>query len=284
MARRPSPTVVGAFILGGALLIVAAVAIWGSGRLFERRYRYVCYFPGSVNGLKVGAAVKYRGVPVGQVIGMRIRFAQPRNDPRIPVFIEANGKRIHELGGTDEPSPKLIEELIGRGLRARLDSESFVTGQLYVNLDLFPDTPIRLVHPSGDFPEIPTIPTQLEEATKALSGLLAQLHDADISGIAHSVSNAVEGINRLVNTPSIAHTLAELPSTVAAIRRFAQDLDVGTGKLGQELQSTLAARGPLLVELQRAIIDVQRAAEAVRMLAEFLQRNPNAIIVGKKRP
>src|SRR5260370_14617735 len=97
MAKRPSPTLVGAFILGGALLMVAAVAIWGSGRLFARRYRYVCYFPGSVNGLKVGAAVKYRGVAIGQVTAMRIRFQQPRDDNRIPVFIEANGERLREL-------------------------------------------------------------------------------------------------------------------------------------------------------------------------------------------
>src|SRR5258706_12196207 len=88
VAKKPSATVVGAFILGGALLMIAAVAIWGAGHLFERRYRFVCYFPGSVNGLKVGAAVKYRGVAIGQITGMRIRFQQPRDDTRIPVFIE----------------------------------------------------------------------------------------------------------------------------------------------------------------------------------------------------
>lgn len=283
MAKRPNPTVVGAFILGGALLIVAAVAIWGSGRLFERRYVYVCFFPGSVNGLNVGAAVKFRGVPIGRVTGMRIRFGQPPNDTRIPVFVELNGKRVRELGGTNDPAPKLAHELIAAGLRARLESESLVTGQLYVNLDMFPNTPINLVHPDG-YPEIPTIPTQLEEATKALSGLLAQFNKIDLAGTAHSLAGAVEGINRLVNTPSIARTLAELPSTVAAIHRLAQDVDTGLGKLGQDVQSVLAVRGPLLVELQRALVDVQRAAEAVRMLAEFFQRNPNAIIVGKKRP
>ena len=283
MAKRPNATVVGAFILGGALLVVAAVAIWGSGRLFERRYRYVCYFPGSVNGLKVGAAVKYRGVLIGQVVAMRIRYLQPLADSRIPVFIEVSGKRVHELGGSSDPAPKLVNELIRDGLRARLDSESILTGQLYVNLDLFPETPIVLVHPNG-FPEVPTIPTRLEEATKALSGLLAQLKDANIAGVAHSLEATVDGIDRLISTPSIARTLAELPSTVGSVRKLVQDLDVNTGKVGEGLQSTLAARGPLLSELQRAIVDVQHAAEAVRALAEFLQRNPNAIIVGKKRP
>ncbi|MCU1279796.1 MAG: Mammalian cell entry related domain protein [bacterium] len=284
MAKRPNPTVVGGFILGGALLMVAAVAIWGSGRLFERHYRYVCYFPGSVNGLQIGAAVKYRGVLIGQVRGMRIRFAQSATDTRIPVFVELDGKRLRELGTSDDPTPKVAEELVRRGLRARLESESFVTGQLYVNLDMFPGTALNLVHPQGGYPEIPTIPTQLEEATKALSGVLAQLKDADIAGTAHSLSSAVEGVNRLVNTPSVAHTLAELPSTVASVRRLMQDLDTRVGKVGDDLQSTLAVRGPVLIELQRTFVDVQRAAQAVRILAEFLQRNPNALIIGKKRP
>src|SRR5262245_10490792 len=128
MARKASPTAVDAFILGSALLTVAAIAIWGSGRFFERRYRYICYFPGSVNGLSVGAAVKYRGVPVGEVSGMRIHFEQPSDDTRIPVFIELSSRRVRELGVTKGPTPQLVHDLIGKGLRARLDSESFVTG------------------------------------------------------------------------------------------------------------------------------------------------------------
>ncbi len=106
MAKRPNPTVIGAFILGGLLLVVAAVAIWGSGRLFERRYRYVCYFAGSVNGLKVGAPVKYRGVVIGQVVGMRIRFQQAPDDSRIPIFVEMSGKRLRGLGAAEFSTPR----------------------------------------------------------------------------------------------------------------------------------------------------------------------------------
>ena len=284
MAKRPSATLIGGFILGAALLFVAAVAVWGSGRLWEKRYAYVCYFPGSVTGLNVGAAVRYRGVQVGQVTGMRIRFQQPETESSIPVFIEIQGKRLHELGVTAAPTGERLKELIGRGLRARLQAESFVTGQLFVSLDLFPDTPVRLIHGQDQFPEIPTVPTSLEEVTRSLTTVLAHLKEADLAGMAHSLSSAIEGINRLVNTPSVARTLAELPSTVAAARQLLRNFDSGTSDLEHNLQSTLAARGPIILELQRALVDVQHAAEAVRGLAEFLQRNPNAIITGKRRP
>jgi paraquat-inducible protein B len=284
VAKKPSPTVVGAFILGGALLLVAAVVIWGSGRLFERRYKYVCYFSGSVFGLNVGSAVRYRGVAIGQVTGMRIRYEQSPNDRHIPVFIELPEKRLHEFGADRERASTIIPSLIEQGLRARLDTESFVTGQLYVNLDLFPDTPIERVHAQREYPEIPTIPTPFEEATKSIAGVLSQLREVDIAGSARSLASALEAINRLVNTPSISRTLSELPSTVAAVRQLARNVDTMLGRVGQELQSTVAARGPVVADLQRALVDVQKAAEAVRRLAEFLERNPNALIVGKKRP
>lgn len=282
MSKKPSATVVGVFILCGALLMVAAVMIWGSGRLFEHRYKYVCYFPGSVFGLNVGAAVRYRGVPVGQVTGLRIRYEQPAGDRRLPVFIEINEKRLRELGRDGQRTSAIIPSLIDGGLRARLELESLVTSQLYVNLDMFPDSPIERVHAQRGYPEIPTIPTAIEEATKSISGVLAELKEADLAGTARSLASTIEGLNRLVNTPSIAHALKELPSTVASIRQLVQTADNTVGRVGQELQSTVGARGPVVADFQRALVDVQRAAQAVRRLAEFLERNPNALIVGKK--
>ena len=284
MSKKPSPTLVGAFVIGAALLLVAAVAIWGSGRLFDRRYRYVCYFPGSVNGLKIGAAVKYRGVPVGQVVGMRIRFQQPKTDTRIPVFVEMSSKRLRELGAVQAPTTEIVRELIGAGLRARLESESLVTGQLYVNLDMHPEIAARLLHAGGGYPELPTIPTPLEEAEKSLTGLVAQLKTLDLSGTARSLSSAIEGINVLINNPSIARTIKELPSTVASVRKLVDNVDTGLDKLGKGLQTSLAVRGPVFSDLARTLNDVQRAADSVRQLAEYLRRNPNALIVGRKRP
>jgi paraquat-inducible protein B len=284
VSKKPSPTLVGAFVLGAAMLVVTAVAIWGSGRLFDRRYRYVCYFPGSVNGLKIGAPLKYRGVPVGQVIGMRIRYRQPPDDRRIPVFVEASGKRLHELGASDADMPQLINQLIQSGLRARLETESFVTGQLYVNLDLYPESELRLLHVQGGFPELPTVPAPLEEAAKSLTGLVAQLKKLDLSGTASSLKSTIEGINQLVRTPSVAKTIAELPSTVASVRQLVQHVDSGVDKIGKGLQTSLAVHGPVFSELERALSDVQRAAASVHELAEYLRRNPNALIVGRKRP
>jgi paraquat-inducible protein B len=281
MAKKPSPTVVGGFVLGGLVLIVAAIAVWGSGRLFERKYRYICYFPGSVNGLTIGAPVKYRGVPVGSVVEMRVQFEQSSEDTRVPVLIELYGKRVQELGVRRDPNPRMVKELIDRGLRARLESQSLVTGQLYVNFDMFPGSPLVLnEHGERTYPEIPTIPTAMEEATKSLSVLLDKLKNADLGGLARSIEHTVDGINKLVNTPAVAKTLGELPSTVAAFRQTARE--IGTAADG--VRDLIGARGTVMFSLERTLVEVQRAAESIRVLADFLQRNPNALLVGKKRP
>ena len=274
---------VGSFILGACLLVVVAIGVWGSGRIFQKRMRYVCYFPGSVHGLVVGAPVKYRGVPVGEVVGMRIRFEQPDGVYKIPVFIELDKRRVRDLGKEDVPEQQLIGDLVNAGLRARLDGESLVTGQLYVNLDLFPEIPATFVN-QNKFPEIPTVPTQLEVITKALTAIVEELHRVDLTAIAKSVEGAVEGINKIVNTPSVKKTLDELPATVFAARKLIIDIDGGVFKIAPELASVLDPRGPIWGELQRTFSDVQHAAQAVRAFADFLQRNPNALIVGKKKP
>ena len=283
MRKKASPVLVGSFILGACLLVVVAIAVWGSGRIFQKRMRYVCYFPGSVHGLVVGAPVKYRGVPVGEVVGMRIRFEQPDDVYKIPVFIELDRRRVRELGREDVSELQLVGDLVSAGLRARLDGESLVTGQLYVNLDLFPETPATFVN-QNKFPEIPTVPTQLEVITKALTAIVEELHRVDLTAIAKSVEGAVEGINRIVNTPSVKKTLDELPATVFAARKLIVDIDGGVFKIAPELESVLDPRGPIWGELQRTFSDVQHAAQAVRAFADFLQRNPNALIVGKKKP
>ena len=73
MPRRFSSTAIGIFVMSGLALGVLALAVLGSGSLFSRPHRFICFFNGSLNGLKVGAAVKVRGVEIGSVSEIRLR-------------------------------------------------------------------------------------------------------------------------------------------------------------------------------------------------------------------
>ena len=218
--KPPSPTVVGAFVICGIILICVAVGVWGSGTLFQKKFIFVCYFKGSVNGLTVGAPVKYRGVDVGQVIDVRIRFQQKPDDTRIPVFVEIFSHRARELGAEASEFNKV---LVARGLRAQLGSQSLLTGQLYVYLDYFPESPLELSEVGDEYPELPTVSTPLDEARDALAALITQFKNADL---AHSIGDTLETIRRLVGNPGLAKTLNELPETVASLHATVESLRV----------------------------------------------------------
>jgi len=137
MGKRANPALIGAFVLFAIVICAAAVVVVGSGRLFRNTRTFVIFFPGSVNGLEKGAPVKFRGVPIGTVTDIRIRMRELAATGRIPVLIEVDRERVHELGGQhDTVDDQRVSELINDlGMRAQLQQQSFITGLLYVALD-----------------------------------------------------------------------------------------------------------------------------------------------------
>ncbi len=304
MGRKASPAVIGAFVLGAVALGVVAVTVWGSGKLFHHQFVAICYFPGSVNGLSPGAPVKFRGVQIGEVSEIRLLYEQAQGAPRIPVFLKIDPERMQELGATSAPSVELLQRLVGQGLRARLSTLSIVTGVLYVEFDLLPGSPVEMMQAAtATYPEIPTLPTPLEEATRTVSDVLAQLKEVDFKGIGVAVREAVDGVNRLANNPRLVAALDGLPDAIAAARRLLTDLDTRTAPLGdglrdvsqdtrqtlaslratlESIQAMVAPDAPLAVEATRAASDLGTAARGLRDLADFLERNPNAVVFGRR--
>ena len=295
---------IGAFVLGAVALAAAAVVVWGSGRLFRPTVTFVSYFSGSVNGLNLGAPVKFRGVQIGSVTQMRSRLTQAGTvrpeQLRIPVWFDVDLKQISDLQGTPITLDRAhVTELVAQGLRAQLQLDSFVTGVLYVGLDFFPESPSVLVQADRpDVLEIPTVPTTLERASQVMTSVLAQLEHADIDVAVHSVTAAVDGVNELVRSPDVARAVTAVREALESIRRLTdagrpmvtsvQATSAGARESLQHLDAALGdvrtlidTDGPLTVELARTLGDLGEAARAVRDLAGYLERNPNALLVGR---
>jgi paraquat-inducible protein B len=302
MSKRKDSAVIGVFVIGALVLVVAAILLWGSGRLFRTTAEVVCYFEGSVNGLEVGAPVKARGVPIGKVARIQLRHRQRPDDYRIPVFIALDLHRLVDLG-VEDPTPQTLRDYIARGLRARLESQSIITGALYVNLQRFPGSPIVLsqVGPPGEYPEIPTMPTQLAEVSKSLTAILSKLQAVDFAAFISTLESAGGSIDRLASAEHLPRALKEATATLQSYRRLADNLNAGVPPLLAQVQAAtgdarttiagldgaaerlIAPQAPLSVRLNEGLADVSRAANAVRELAEYLRRNPNALLVGKSR-
>jgi paraquat-inducible protein B len=210
------PAVVGGFVLGALALGVAAILFFGGSRLFAPRFRAVAFFHGSVAGLEIGAPVTFRGVRIGSVQHIELNLLSS-GQLRIPVTLEFAPELVTLNGKTLREGMIDTNQFVNLGLRAQLALQSFVTGQLRVDLDFLPGTPVNLESvPSGGIPQVPTLPSDLER-------LRASLSDLPIRDLGQKLLSTLDAINRLAN-----HLDAQLDPLADSTR---QVLDKGSGTL-----------------------------------------------------
>ncbi|MGA0133814.1 MAG: MlaD family protein, partial [Opitutales bacterium] len=171
MRRSANVTLIGAFVAGGLVLFIVAMVLLGAGVFTDSKPGAVAYFEDSVSGLDIGAPIKFRGVSVGKVSQVLLRTpGQTPSDYSVPVVMEFTPDLLTRRG-LDKAllDRKGLADSVAKGLRAKLQQQSVITGVLYVELDYFPDTPVKLHDPKGDLPEVPTLPSNLGALTKAVS-------------------------------------------------------------------------------------------------------------------
>jgi paraquat-inducible protein B len=313
MGRKANPAVIGGFVVGAVVLAVAGILIFGSGKLFKRTSRYVCFFPGAVDGLNVGAPVKFKGVEIGSVVDIRLRLPeQPREaavpkEFRIPVTIEIDDERVAAVGGQ---ARRDIKQMIDRGLRAQLNAQSLVTGLLFVQLAYNPEIPPTFeLPPDSKIAEIPTMPTAMEQVQTAAENVFRKLQEVHVEELVKSVTQAVDTIKGVAATPELKEavqalpaTLANLNQTITSVRELSVRLDAKSGPLLDSLKGTSEKGGatldqaretlrsvdqfvepesPLSTQLAGSLQEVAEAARALRLLANLLERNPSVLVRGK---
>ena len=280
MNKKISPAMIGAFVLGAIALIVIAILVFGSGRLFRQTREFVLYFDNSVNGLRVGAPVKFKGVEIGSVKDIRLQLEEGGEVNKIPVIIEIDLKKLTSRGATTAPAvdrEAFNKFIVDYGLRGQLDMESLVTGLLYVALDFFPGTPINLVQKPGgdyDYPEIPTLPTTLEQAKGAVTRIISKLEEIDFKELGANLEATLKGVNRTVNSPeiesvlrSLARVMPKVDEAVVNIRNLAGTLDGKVKILADDLQHTSAD----------ARLALKQAGDALKQTEETMKRAEAAV-------
>ena len=323
MSRQANPRLIGAFLFAAGLLLVVIFALIGSLRTFNSRKTFVIYFKESVNNLNVGAKVKWKGVPVGQVSDVRIRWNQDVFSTEIPVFVEIDLDRLGmELDDTEE-----LKREIAAGLRARLEMESMISGMLYIQLNYVqkPDPPV-FYEKEPQYPEIPATPSPFDalgdlafkiaynfssvdfkkigdNINRSLEKLDKALEDLDAAGIGRSVKSAANSVTSLAGSPKIADLLDNASQTVASIRSLSAGLEKMSAPLPEQIgilsaraqktlesidetseriRESLSEDSGTVVALNDALREMAAAARSAKELAEFLERNPNAVLAGRE--
>ena len=322
MSKRFSPTAIGIFVVGSFALLVAAIVVVGSGKMFQKPVQFVCFFRGDVNGLKVGAPVKFRGVQIGEVSAIRLALppgeGQLRSevkDLRLAVILNVDSSQLRAMGGTGQAlSAHGFADLVSQGLRAQLNVESLLTGLLYIDLDLHPNTPLTLSLEPGTSPyrEIPTVPTSLEHVQEEAEKALTRISKMDLEGVMKAISGAGDSINSLAGSRELKQALVSTNETMMALKRTLSSMQVTLDKVNTkfdglagdlqrtskeadetlketramivDVHATLDPNSPLWVNLNLALTGFADTAQSINQLTDYLQQNPSALVRGRYVP
>jgi len=339
MKTKISPAVVGAFVLGAFAIGIITLLALGSLSLFTKPERFIVYFDESISGLDQGSPVKLRGVRVGHVVDISIRYDRATGKSLAAVLCELNrGSITDEHGASFDVSDRAaLQALVDRGLRAQLEIGGLATGLLFVELDFLDPHKYPDLSKAADekYVVIPPAPSEISELRHSAATMLAnattvlakmqqvdfealsveitrlsvearlRLEGVDFKGLTEQWKRTGESVDALARSPDAVDALENLNRTLDALRTAIAHVDTQAGSSGKELEATLVqARAALEsftqasqsarsfinaqqtfgADTSRALAKVADAAESIQRLADFLERNPSAIVAGRKEP
>ncbi len=261
MSKKANKILIGAFVVAAAAIAVGTVILYGAGTYFQERTRFVTFFEGSVKGLGIGAPVTFRGVPIGQVISIRVVYNPKDLSFWIPVIVELASDKIEAMEAITPEATRNNrgQGFVEKGLRAHLDIQSIVTGLLYVNLDFFPGKPFVFKKPEMpeiDIPyeEIPSIKTPLQEITDVIE-------EFPIRETVAQLTSTMKGIERIVNSDKLQEGVSDLGEAMAEIKVLIKNVSEEIGEISNSAQLTLADVRQLTNRAETTLAEAEKFME-----------------------
>jgi len=332
MKTKVSPATIGLFVIGALALGLVALLSFGGVNFFSKPQRFIVHFNESIHGLDLGSPVKLRGVRVGRVVDLNIRYDVQHNINEVAVVCELSRNMIKDTTGSevDVSSREVLQDMIRRGMRAQLGVLGLATGMLYVELDFYKPSE----YPAGPQPTglkhlyVPAVPSAISEYQASLSEILSDLRKVDFADISRETkglltdarrqvnkievkeliaewTNAARSFQAMANSPEFKQTLVHFDEAAVELKKTLGRIDAQveptSAKLNEALAETkralesfnatsetlrrfVAAQGNLGADAGTALQKVAEASEAVQRLADFLERNPGALLSGRKQP
>lgn len=275
---------IGLFLVAAGLLFIGSLFFFGVTTLFKKETRFVTFFPESVQGLSEGSRVRFRGVTIGQVTDIRLSLGPDVTGEGIPVLYKVDLTRLrNDLGVTEDLSTvDAYERVIREGFTAKLENESILTGQLYIDLDFRPDARKADAEPrivDDGIRVVPSVPSTLSDVTGEALAIIGNISKVDFAGISAQLSALLARFDETLKQVEPAKTAANLNETLDAVRSLAAspELRQSLAEVSQLLASTEAlvsnlrtGEGPLGEPLARTVAEISETTDAVRKLAESM--------------
>lgn len=261
--------------------------------IYLAKARYLLFFDGSVRGLEVGAPIMLRGIKIGEVLDIKLKFNTQDFSFLIPVLVEIEPERIGLIGDpTALERQNVMARLVENGLRGQLKSGSLLTGQLYIDLDFHPDAPKAILASYGDYSVLPTVQAPLDALTNKANDFLDSLLAFPLEEIGKDLSATIAGVRAIATSDQLKGAVAELELLLKQLRETAHSLDRDaipelSATLRQArttlegLDGMIAPDSTLYNEIKRTLDELATAARSVGSMADYFERHPEALIQGK---
>ena len=255
---------------------------------------FLVRFRDTVGGLEPGAPVHVRGMQMGAVREVRITFDPATASFEIPVVIELDPTPF-KGEATDADANRVqdaVAAMVRKGLRAELAPANLIPGELGVMLELQPEAaPAELRHGEGGLLEIPTTGTPFEPLTTKLERVAARVSDLPLEQTVAQMNSLIAAARRRVEDPALRRLLTNLAETSEALTPAARRLDPtlrAAADMAARASAALAEARLLLErsealpqELESALVEFTDSARSLRLLADMLERQPQALLLGK---
>lgn len=257
MRREPNKRLIGIFMISGLAVLLIVIGVFLREKIFygNSGKTLVMYFEESINGLNIGAPVVFKGVQIGKVVDIDLIANTNTLNFSIPVYVKMT-QRSKDTITYDEVDTRieLLNALIEKGLRARLTTQSYLTGLLMIELEMLPDTKVVLRNPADSpYLEIPTVLSPIGELSKGIQ-------DLPIRQSVEKFNLFFDNLNNKV-MPQVEEIVANTNSAVS-------------GNKGLPSET--------MTNLNRAINNVAEAAKSMRNFTDYLERHPEALLKGKR--
>lgn len=266
---------------------------------YTRKLQFVMYFNGSVRGLNPGAPLEFKGIQIGSVLDVKLEFNSEDTTFRIPVLVEIEPDRIVDrTADPDASAAEMLQTLVDRGLRARLSTGSLLTGQLYVELNMYPGTEaVYLGDNNTMHPELPTIPGAFEAMTESIQSFVSKLETVDVEEMGNDILGILDGTNELLNKDQNEQAVTDLQASMRSFKNILQNVEsagvdetiksantvlVNLNQTLTMLDGVLTPNSPLQYNIIQVTSELEETARALRALVEMLERQPQSLIFGRE--
>jgi len=281
MKNKVNPVAIGMFVLGASVLAVAAVMIFGAAKFFANTELCISHFSESVNGLDVGAPLKFKGVKIGKVEHIRIGSkSEDMKDSTVVVIYSIDIDMLkRKIGDNNLRYDEWLRKQIAEGMRAKLNYQSIVTGMLYIEFDYLakPGDPYKQMYGGTKFMEVPSEKTGLAEIAKALQKTIEDVSKIDFQGLGNNANTLLTKMNSKLDDLDVKTLNSSAVATLNGINELVRDPTLKNALTNFDaliLESTSFLR-----QTQGQIQDVSSSAKKTLSNLDSVLKNVDSIVM-----